>query len=457
MRHDIMKQTEFKKKLPVNTVIFTEGDLADCAYIIETGVIGISIQKDGNRLVIAELRDGDLLGEMALIDDQARNATATTLSDVELIIIPKEYIEKKIKQADPTLRFFLQVIMERYRDVHTRLKHVVKHLGNNQDHDDTRNIYNDTKDVVKMLAEEYVQMQERIMAALNSSSTEQENHSRHDQELKYTADILNLDYSLHSAIENREFELYYQPIVDLTSDRIAGCEALIRWHHPKLGFVSPIDFIPVAEENGTIIPIGEWVITEACQALYRFQQVAFQRRSEDNMYMSINLSARQFEGDDLLVKIERILNETPISNKDVKFEITETLLMSNPELAAISLDKLKKLDVSLAIDDFGTGYSSFSYLNRFPIDTLKIDRAFVHTMCENEKSETIVHSLSDLAHSLHMNVIAEGIEIEEERDRLKKFGCDYGQGYYYSKPVTEDVLLTMLAEEVRTENKLKVI
>ncbi len=438
-----MKSPEFKISYPAGTVIFSAGDEADCAYIIEQGEIEISIEKDSQSLVIATLHAGELLGEMALVDDQQRNATATSTESVELIVIPRAYIKKKISLCDPTLRFFLQVIMERYRDVHARLVHVVEHLGGNSDKN-PQNCYADTSNVVKQLTRQYIHMQERIMSALNTSSSQLDASAKYNHEVMHTTGVLNLDHSLRSAIDNNEFELYYQPIIDLASNQVAGCEALIRWNHPELGFVSPADFIPVAEENGTIVAIGEWVIKEACSALARFQDQTTHLHSEHGLYMSINLSSRQFEDEQLLDKIEGMLNASPVNNQQVKFEITESLLMSNPDLAMLALDKLKALGVTLAIDDFGTGYSSFSYLNRFPIDTLKIDRIFVHTMSENRKSTTIVHSLVELAHNLGMNVIAEGVETLAERDKLQNFGCDYAQGYYYSRPVPETTLMAML-------------
>ena len=221
---------------------------------------------------------------------------------------------------------------------------------------------------------------------------------------------------------------------------IAGCEALIRWNSPTLGFTPPDEFIGLAERTGLIIPLGKWITEQACRAANEF-------RKHQDIYMSINLSARQFESDSFMADIENAVRNASISNDCIKLEITESILMTNPELAETSLKKLKAAGFSIAIDDFGTGYSSFSYLHRFPIDTLKIDQSFVNAMFSNESSMEIVRTISLLAKNLNMKTIAEGIEGKNESQQLDKFGCDYGQGYMYSRPVPHDDFLHLLKSD----------
>jgi len=249
---------------------------------------------------------------------------------------------------------------------------------------------------------------------------------------------LQLDTDLRRAIaliaksnnKAQEFELYYQPIVCLKTNEIRGFEALIRWNHPSKGLVSPSEFIPVAEESRLIIPIGQWVIKNACQQL-RIWQRQFQR----SLTMSVNLSGIQLEQANLTAQIEGILGEVWIAPNTLKLEITESAIMKNTESVPILLDKIKQNKILLAIDDFGTGYSSLSYLHRFPIDTLKIDRSFVSRMSLDEENLEIVRLIVTLAHTLGMDVTAEGVENIEQVDLLKKLGCEYGQGYFFAKPL----------------------
>ncbi len=441
-----MTNSEFRKSLPAGSVVFSQGDPADCAYILESGSIQVSIIRDQQKIVVATLTEGDLLGEMALIDDQHRTASAVTLSDSNLVIIPKNYIKQKIYSSDPTLRLFLQVILERYRDIHARLVQVLDGLGGvSTAPEDSASP--DTSNAIKDLVGQYIEMQQRIFEAVSNASHSKQFHGRHEHESKSTTYMLNMEHSLKAAVSNREFELYYQPIISLAQDTVAGCEALIRWNNPELGMVSPLEFIPTAEDTGLIIPIGQWVIEEACSALKRFMAAA-QPNSAADFYVSINLSAKQFEQNQLIDNIRSTISSIGIPFNSVKFEITESLLMDNPPLAETALNKLEALGVTLAIDDFGTGYSSFSYLHRFPIHTLKIDRAFVSTMCQNIKSLNIVKSLIQLAHSLSINVIAEGVETEEEMNLLKVFGCDFAQGYYFSRPVPEADFTQLLENDL---------
>jgi diguanylate cyclase (GGDEF)-like protein len=244
--------------------------------------------------------------------------------------------------------------------------------------------------------------------------------------------LLRLESDFRRALENQELCVYYQPIVSIGSGELHGFEALVRWHHPERGIVLPSDFIPLAEETGLIVPLGLNVLREACHQLWQWQQCSVLNRY---LIMSVNLSGKQLMQPDLTEQIEEVLRESHLDPWHLKLEITETVVMENPELAAITLAKLRGLGVRLSIDDFGTGYSSLSYLNRFPVDTLKIDRSFVTTMSEADENLQIVKTIVTLAGNLGMEVIAEGVETEEQLNLLKMLKCQYAQGYLFSEPL----------------------
>ncbi|MFB2938295.1 EAL domain-containing protein [Aerosakkonemataceae cyanobacterium BLCC-F154] len=261
---------------------------------------------------------------------------------------------------------------------------------------------------------------------------------------------LQLDRDLRRAIaliaksnnEAQEFELYYQPIICLKTSEIRGFEALIRWNHPTRGLVSPAEFIPVAEESRLIIAIGQWVLRTACQQL-RIWQRQFQR----SLTMSVNLSGIQLEQANLVAQIEGVLGEIWIAPNTLKLEITESTIMRNTESVPTLLDQIKQNKVLLAIDDFGTGYSSLSYLHRFPIDTLKIDRSFVSRMSSDGENLEIVRLIVTLAHTLGMDVTAEGVENPEQITLLKNLGCEYGQGYFFAKPLDKKAATALLEKK----------
>jgi diguanylate cyclase (GGDEF)-like protein len=259
---------------------------------------------------------------------------------------------------------------------------------------------------------------------------------------------LQLESDLRQAVEQKEFCVYYQPIVSLATGRLAGFEALVRWNHPRRGLVSPVDFIPVAEETGLIVPIGEWVLQEACEHI-RACQLAFP--AHRSLSLSVNLSARQVAQSDLLERIKEALETSRLSPHCLKLEITESVVMENAEAAALMFKQLRALGVQLSIDDFGTGYSSLSYLHRFPLNYLKIDRSFV-TRLTTDNDNAIVRTISTLARNLGMEVIAEGIETEEQYQQLKMLGCEYGQGFLFSHPVNNQGVLHLLAQDARRDD-----
>jgi diguanylate cyclase (GGDEF)-like protein len=245
---------------------------------------------------------------------------------------------------------------------------------------------------------------------------------------------MELEKMMPKGIENGEFKLYYQPIIDVKTLSIIGMEALVRWNHPVLGMISPEKFIPIAEENGFIVTLGEGVLKTACRQNKAWQNAGFKK-----IFVSVNISLRQFQNKNFVKMIKDILNETSFDSKYLGLEITESIAMENEDYTIEVLRELKDMGLYLAIDDFGTGYSSLGYLNKFPIDTLKIDKSFIKTlMDEKENSAPIASSIIALGHNLNLKITAEGVETMDQFKYLKKQNCDAIQGYLFSKPLTSD-------------------
>ncbi len=251
---------------------------------------------------------------------------------------------------------------------------------------------------------------------------------------------LVLEQDLHEALTNNELELYYQPQNMIDEERhIIGVEALLRWHHPKLGMVSPFDFIAVAEESGLIVSIGEWALVTACEQIMQWQREGFKKIS-----ISVNLSPRQFAHSNLLSAVKNAIKKSGIKPSQLDLEITESTAMSTIDKSIEILHKLKKLGVNISIDDFGTGYSSLSYLQTMPIDNLKIDRAFIKKLHHSEKDQAFVQAIVTMAHTLGMKVVAEGVELEEQFLFLKDIGCEVAQGFLFSEPLPAEKIERLL-------------
>ena len=252
---------------------------------------------------------------------------------------------------------------------------------------------------------------------------------------------LELEQELRRALEQQEFRVYYQPIIDLTNHKVIGMEALIRWEHPRLGLIAPAQFIHTAEETGLIVPMGRWVLEEACRQAQQWQS---ERKDGTLLEISVNLSAKQLQQANLVTEIAEVLRKTGLAPMCLKLEITESVAMNDAESTLARLYELKALGVKLAIDDFGTGYSSLSYLKRFPVDTLKIDRSFVAGLGQNAEDTAIVQAVVTMAHTVGLTVTAEGVETTEVSMHLQGLGCDLAQGYYFAKPLPSAGLEALL-------------
>jgi predicted signal transduction protein with EAL and GGDEF domain len=257
--------------------------------------------------------------------------------------------------------------------------------------------------------------------------------SMHEQALRR----LELENELQRAIETGEFVIHYQPIVNLRSDEVWGLEALVRWRHPERGLLNPKEFVPLAEESGLVIHMGEQVLKEACSQAKRWQE-RYPRMPP--LMLAVNLSARQLRHPDLARTVERMLRETRLEGQYLSLDITETVYIKTLEGNTAVLDELKQLGIRISIDDFGVGYSSLAYLKRLPADALKIDQSFIKAVGEEVEDTAIVQMIIDLAHTLGMEVIAEGVESKGQTEQLKEMGCDLAQGYHFAKPLPPEAV-----------------
>ena len=378
--------------------VFTQGDIADCAYIIERGRVGVLVERDGGEIKIAERGPGDLFGEMAIIDQMPRSASIVALEDCVLLKLTRSQLEHRIEMADPVIRLLLDVILMRFRDT-------LSGLGQAQ-----------------MRAPATVTVSDRL-----------DDPSGDDRRIEALAQM-RLEREIEVGIRNREFELHFQPIIELKSGQVAGFEALIRWRHRERGLVPPVVFIPAAEASGLIVPLSAWCLRQACLSLHAFRRVL---PPEHNLFVSVNVSGVDLQRPDFFAGFRRILEETGASPGDIKLEVTEGVLMKNTEQVTETLKACRELGSTIALDDFGTGFSSMGYLTKFPIDTLKIDRSFVQALHTDRASHNVVNAIIALGWGLDIPTVAEGIETAADADSLLAIGCAFGQGYYFSKPVPE--------------------
>ncbi len=405
----MLKESVYREEHQPGSQIFREGEPGHCAYVIERGAVEISSLRQGRKISISQLGEGDLFGEMALIDGEVRTGTAVATEETVVVVISLDQLREKFEQADPLLSFFVRNVLERFRMFQSRL------LGES-DHDASA----------------------ATSALLNTDMSLTRHRERAMRKIRFEDQI-------NKALVNGEFELHYQPILDLRNGAMAGVEALLRWNHPERGLMYPKDFIGFAEETGLIIPMGLWVFEQSCRALLRFQNRIEELGGEAApFFISVNLSSRQFSDIDLVRNMSQIIDETGVNPEQIKLEITESLLMDNPARAAVTLNGVKALGLEIAIDDFGTGYSSLSYLHRFHMDTLKIDRSFVSTATINSGSMEVVRAIAGLAHNLGLDIVGEGIEQPEQVTLLRDLQCEYGQGYFFSKPVAAPSILARL-------------
>jgi len=382
---------QFTKHAQAEEYIFREGDSADYAYFIETGKIQITIKKDGEDVPIAVLGPGEIFGEMAIIDGLPRSASAFVMEDCRLSLISKDILNQRVAVSDPIIRLLISILLKRIRNTNRAFK----------------GLENSTQEEAKKLV------------------SFDEAHTR-----------IKLERDLYQGFENNEFALEYQPILNLKTKDLVGFEALLRWNNKERGRVSPNEFIDVAETSLLIQPLGEWILNQAMQDLMKFQVLL----NQSDLFMSINVSVHQLTDLTFESRVMNALGASQVRPENIKLEVTERVFQGGPDVLEM-VNKVKALGCSFTMDDFGTGYSSLNSLFDLKFETIKIDRTFVSRLLRDKKSKAIIQAILSLASELELNVVAEGIEKEEEAKLLKKMGCQMGQGYLFAKPMPLDLLL----------------
>jgi EAL domain-containing protein (putative c-di-GMP-specific phosphodiesterase class I) len=382
-------------------LIFKHGDAGDCAYLVEEGTVEVLVMQPDGEHRVALIGKGELFGEMSLIDFQPRTATVRAIETTVLVPIPRKLMEGLLEQSDPILRHLLLVILERYRN---------------------RNDSTSLTGASGIISPE----QTRRRSITKGEATHK----------------LSLAHGIKRAIARDEFQLYYQPICTLAEGRVAGFEALIRWHHPTDGVMQPNEFLWIAEQTGLIHEVCLWTLDRACKDWIILRQYT----DDESPFVSVNLSASQLNNEMLVEDVKSIMLSQHMKAKEMKLELTETVMVEHPEIALKIMRRLIGLGCSLALDDYGSGHSGLRHLQRYPLDTLKIDSAFVEPILESAQSLEIVRSSIALAHSLDMIVVAEGVEADKVRLKLLEMGCEYGQGWYFGSAATLQELATRYAK-----------
>ena len=370
--------------------IFKHGDAGDCAYLIEEGAVEVLVIKQNKEQRIRLIGKGELFGEISLIDYQPRTATVRALERTVLVPIPRKLMEGLLEKSDPVLRHLLLVILDRFRN------------------------RNDGS----------------ALSALSSVISPEQSRRRNTLKGEATQK-LSLAHGMKRALTHEEFQLYYQPICKLADGTVAGFEALIRWHHPTDGQIQPNDFLWIAEQTGLIHEIGLWTLERACRDWKKLRKLV----DYEMPFISVNLSAAQLGNEMLVEEVKNIMANHKMNARELKLELTETVMVDHPENAQKIMRRLIDLGCSLALDDYGAGHSGLRHLQRYPLDTLKIDGAFVEPMLASAQSMEIVRSTVALAHSLGMNVVAESVETEGVKKKLLEMQCEFGQGWHFGRPV----------------------
>ena len=374
--------------LGAGEVLFREGDPPTTAFILEEGQVEIRALQRGRPVVLAVLGPGAIIGEMAVIDDAPRTATATALAECRLIALDRTQIAERIASSDPIIRALLQGTLQRYRSA-------LSALQGRRDATAMLTVPGEAAGVGKM----------------------------------------RLESQLRAALQGGGLDVRYQPLLDVVSGRIAGFEALVRWTHPERGPVSPAEFVALAEETSLIVPVGEYVFDTACAAARDFIDAAGRP-----LFVAVNVSARQLREPGLLERVIARVDAAGLPRGSIKIEITESQALE-PALMQGFIALCHGHGMKVALDDFGTGYSHMTQLHQLPFDTIKIDQAFVRNMLSEPRSMVIVETIVAMAKALGASIVVEGVESADELAVLQRLGCDYAQGWLVGKPQTRDELL----------------
>jgi EAL domain-containing protein (putative c-di-GMP-specific phosphodiesterase class I) len=379
-------------------VVFQSGDPGTSAYVIEEGCVEVLVGSGENLRRVTVLAQGAMFGEIALLDHQPRTATVRTLVPTSLIRIDRSHIEELLLRADPVIQYLLRLLLARFRSSNG----VASEPGRRRDDSPDR-------------GHEAVGVRDLHTAAVRT---------------------LSLAQDLSNAIGGNQLELFYQPIIALQDLSLAGFESLIRWHHPVLGLVNPIEFIPLAEKTGLIHRIGQWVLQRAV-ADWSELRAHCPCNNGAPPFLSVNLSAPELGSDGIVDAIDACLAQHGMRPNELRIELTETIIINSVQTVSTALNRLRAAGVGIALDDFGTGYAGLDYLQTLPFSCIKIDKTFVQQMNGSERSFYIVKSALELARSLGLTTVAEGIEDADIGRRLAEMGCTYAQGFHYGSPMSK--------------------
>ncbi|MFT6878386.1 MAG: EAL domain-containing protein (putative c-di-GMP-specific phosphodiesterase class I) [Granulosicoccus sp.] len=394
------------------TRIFRQGELGDFAYMIETGYVEISSISGSKKHVIAVLSPGEIFGEMAILDGLPRSATASAMHETTVIPISGKQLRDELDRGSPVTRLILIAAINRLRTIQTK-------------------DYQDVESLTQCKQQHSIDETHIKLARINAG-----------QQFK-------LRFDMEKAITQQQFTFDYQPIVSLADGRTTGFEALLRWPRPDGQVLMPLDFIPVAEQSGLIVPLGAWVLENALQTLAVIERSSRRRECEGpGIFISVNISARQLEREEDVEQLATLIENAAVAPGCVNLEITEQTLLINPRAAMIGLARLKSTGASIALDDFGTGYSSLNNLHYFPLDTLKIDRSFVDRIVDDKSRQRVVAAIINLARELDMDVVAEGVEHLDDAHWLREHACRYAQGHLIAKPAPLAKALSHLECEI---------
>jgi diguanylate cyclase len=390
---------------PAGTALFRKGEIRHCAYLIDKGEVRIIGNDEGGEdKLLCVLGEGEIFGEMALVDASKRTANAVTATETEIFVIPRGSLQERLTGMDPIIALLIGLLLERYRMARFAAPESVRQNGKT--------------DPFKK-ASPYDRLPKGVLQRRNLM--DQRDTARRE---------MQIEQELLAGLEKKQFVPVLQPIFSLSERRLVGFEALVRWPHPEKGMIMPNDFIPIAERTGIVQRIDRMMIEKACDVLPQLQ-----KKGRDDLFISVNLSGINFGTIDVVKGVEQILRQGKINPAHIHLEITESALIGDAELAENVLRGLKQLGVFVSLDDFGTGYSSLGYLHKFTIDTLKIDRSFVSQLHDGKRSIDLVRAIVALAHSFNLGIVAEGIEKDTDVIALNGLGCDMGQGYLFGKPL----------------------
>ena len=384
-----------RENLEAQVAVFQTGDSGDAAYVIESGCVEVLAGPPDAQRRVAVLAEGAMFGEVALLDHQPRTATVRTLVPTSLVRIDRTHVEELLGRADPVIQYLLRLLLERFRN---------------------------SSGIVAL-----PEPNKPIGTGPAGSLSPPDLHAA-------AVRTLSLAHDLSNAIDAGQLALFYQPIVALPSGALVGFEALVRWHHPSMGTISPDEFIPLAEKTGLIHRIGQWVLRQSMRDWPALRALCKSQNSEAP-FMSVNLSAPELCDAAGVALIADCLSEHTIAPQELRIELTETTVIGNIGSVTQTLQTLRAMHIGIALDDFGTGYAGLDYLQSLPFSSLKIDKSFVQQMHGSRRSFQIIKSALELSRMLGLDTVAEGIEDALTARVLANMGCNYAQGYHFARPM----------------------